>query len=418
MDRRTFAGAALAAFGLAPARLWAQSASSSASSSPVPIAPPAPDPDFLRWKAGFIARATAKGFRRDFVIDTLAAMAAPDAAVLAIDRKVTDIHYPVSHQVAINVTPDHIQALQAKLAANTHIAEIETAYGVPRSILGGIWTMETRLGTIQGGFDVVTALATLAYAGHRAQWAEGELLEALRILDGGLATRAQMIGAWDAGMGQTQFEPSTYLKLAVDGDHDGRIDIWGSDADALASAANYLSKAGWSHGDEWAVEVQLPDGFDYALSEGPKRPVADWLDRGLHRADRAPWPGTETAQPAALYLPAGAAGPVFLLLHNHQVIKRYNNSDAYALCVGLIADAQAGAPPTVAAWPVERPMTRAQRMAAQGGLKAAGYDPGPVTGTFGTQSRAALRRWQKAHGRPADGYLNADLADELARVAM
>lgn len=382
---------------------------------PVPV-PPAPDPDFLKWKAGFITRAVAKGFRRDFVADTLAAMVAPDPAVLAIDKRTTDIVTPVSHQVAINVTPEHLQALQAKLAANSHIAEIEATYGVPRSILGGIWTMETRLGTIQGSFDVISSLATLAYQGHRAEWAEGELLEALRILNDGLATRAQMIGAWDAGMGQTQFEPSTYLKLAVDGDHDGRIDIWGSDADALASAANYLAKANWTHGEEWAVEVQLPANFDYALSEGPKRPVAEWLGRGLRRADNAPWLGTEADQPAALYLPSGARGPVFLLLHNHDVIKRYNNSNAYALCVGLIAAQQAGLPPLVAQWPTERSMTRVQRQAAQGALKAAGYDPGPITGTFGAQSRAALRQWQKAHGRPADGYLNADLADELAGV--
>src|SRR5690606_40356271 len=214
---------------------------------------------------------------------------------------------------------------------------------------------------------------------------------------------------------QTQFMPDNYLKLGVDQNGDGKVDIWGSDADALASAANLLAQAGWKRGQGWAYEVTLPSNFDYAEAEGPKHPWAYWVARGVRLADGSSPNSAEAAEGAAILLPQGARGPAFLALPNHYVIRRYNNSVSYALAIGLTADGVQGKPGLVASWPDDAPLSREQRVGAQRALTALGYDTQGVDGVIGANTRAALRRWQQANGRLADGYLTAALADELIR---
>jgi len=216
-------------------------------------------------------------------------------------------------------------------------------------------------------------------------------------------------------MGQTQFMPDNYLRLGVDQDGDGQVDIWGSDADALASAANLLAQAGWKRGQRWGYEVVLPQGFDYSEAEGPRHNWSWWAARGVTLAGGgAPLPA-EAAEQAVILLPQGARGPAFLALPNHYVIRRYNNSVSYALAIGLIADGIEGRAGLVASWPNDAPLSRDQRIGAQAALTRMGYDTGGVDGVVGSNTRAALRRWQAANGRIADGYLTAALADELAR---
>jgi hypothetical protein len=217
-------------------------------------------------------------------------------------------------------------------------------------------------------------------------------------------------------MGQTQFMPSVFLTTAVDGDGDGRRDIWGSAQDALFSTANYLSKAGWTPGQDWAREVILPSGFDYSVAEGQKSPPSWWEGLGVKRADGRAWNAADQA-PAQLLLPSGAGGPAFLALPNHFAIRKYNNSTSYALGVGLLADAFAGKPGLVRPWPYEPALSLSDRMLAQKALARLGFDPGPADGIIGANTRAQLRLWQKSRGLTADGYLSLGNIQQLAREA-
>jgi lytic murein transglycosylase len=279
--------------------------------------------------------------------------------------------------------------------------------GVPQEILVAIWGMESGYGAILGDHDVIRSMATLAADGRRRGFAEDQLLATLRIIASGEWPRERLVGSWAGAMGQTQFIPSSFLSLAVDADGDGRRDLWGSPLDALASAANLLASAGWVPGQGWTVEVVAPEGFDYALTETLSTSLSAWRDLGLRRADGADLSSEGTE--AALLAPTGAQGPLFLLMANHFVIRRYNNAVTYALAGGLLADAIAGRAGLVRPWPEETPLSLADRIAAQTALQAAGYDLGEPDGVIGQKSRAALRAWQKARGLVADGYLSPEM---------
>jgi lytic murein transglycosylase len=274
--------------------------------------------------------------------------------------------------------------------------------------------MESGFGAGQGDMDVVRSLATLAAEDpRRSAWAETQLVACLKIIQTGRAARGQLRGSWAGAMGQTQFIPSAFLDTAVSASGNGRPDIWTNDADALASAANLLAKAGWQRGQGWAAEVLLGPRFDVGLSEGPKQPPGWWAERGARRADGRGWSPGDAASPAQLILPSGAGGPAFLVLPNHFVIRAYNNALPYALTVGLLADRIGGAGPLVTPWPKEIPVSLEDRMAAQQALMRMGYNPGVPDGMIGLGTRQALRAWQRDHGLPADGYLSSELASRL-----
>ncbi len=384
-------------------------AAATAPVTPVPITAYA---SFDDWKQAFTEKAVRKGFDPIFVSQVFEGVQ-PQASVTASDSQQPEFSKPTSSYMRQAVSPARYQAARTRLDANLNAREIEQGYGVSQCIFGGIWSMESDLGRVQGNIDVVAALSTLAYNGRRRAWAEDELIAALTILrDHGIA-RSTLKGSWAGAMGQTQFEPDSYLSLGADGDHDGKVDIWNSDSDALASTANLLAKAGWKAGETWAVEVTLPAGFDYYMAETEKKTPAEWLALGLKRADGGYFTPAETAETATLLLPSGVRGPAFLALPNHYIIRKYNNSTSYALAVGLLADGICGKPPLVTAWPAEPPLSLDQRLKSQQALKAAGYDPGTVDGVIGVGTRTAIRNWQRANNLPADGYLSFELANRL-----
>ncbi len=399
-------GAATAASSAAPAAAAAQP---SAGVQPIVYA------TFEQWEANFHEKARAHGFNDDLV-DSMLAGVQPLATVTASDSQQPEFSKPISSYIRTAVTQARIDATRARLAANVNVPEIERTYGVPACVLGGIWSMESDLGRVQGNIDVVSALATLAYNGRRRVWAEDQLLAVLTILRDNRVPRQTLKGSWAGAMGQTQFEPDSYLKLGVDGDHDGKVDIWNSDSDALASTANLLAQAGWKPGEAWDVEVILPAGFDYYMAETAKMKPDAWQLLGVRRADGGTFTAQEMTEDATLLLPSGASGPAFLALPNHYIIRKYNNSTAYALGVGLIADGVCGKAALSTPWPVEPPLSLQQRIRAQQALKAAGFDPGSQDGVIGVNTRQAIRDWQRAHHRPADGYLSFALANEF--VAM
>lgn len=383
-------------------------------SAPVaPIAPPTSgDADFDAWRTSFRGKAVAAGIS-GAIVDRELAGVTPNPRVISLDSAQPEFSKPIGDYIK-GVTSDERIARGQRLRGELPFwGAIEQQYGVPRDILIAVWAMESAFGAVQGDFDVVRSMSSLAYHGRRRAWAEGELIATLRIIQSGEASRSQLKGSWAGAMGQTQFLPSNYLSTSVDADGDGKRDIWRSSNDALASAANLLAKGGWQRGGAWAREVTLPADFDYSLTEGAKEPVAYWEGLGVRAADGQPWKPSEQGAPAQLVAPAGASGPVFLLFPNHFAIRKYNNSTSYALGIGLLADRFAGGAPLVKAWPIEQPMAIGDRIAAQTALAKLGFNPGAPDGVVGVNTRTALRAWQKSRGLIADGYLSAEMVRRL-----
>ena len=238
------------------------------------------DPAFLAWLNGFYARELAAGWSTTLLAQLLSGLA-PDPRVLANNATQPEFARPISVYIQTKVTTAAATVGQRHRDAVPQLHQIGETYGVPPDVLVAIWAMETGYGAVQGNMDVVRSLATLAAEDpRRSAWAETELTACLKIVATGRAKREQLKGSWAGAMGQTQFEPSAFLSTAVSASGAGKPDIWGSDADALASAANLLAKAGWKRGEGWGCEVLLPAGFDYGLSEGPKQTLEWWRQKG------------------------------------------------------------------------------------------------------------------------------------------
>ena len=378
------------------------------------IVPPTASGDMIfdAWASEFQGRALAAGIGPAVLSREMAGLT-PDPRVAGADSRQPEFSKPISDYLKGVVTADRLAIGSRRRADLAAFPAIERRFGVPRDILLGVWALESGFGSIQGDRDVMRSLATLAAQGRRRAWAEGELIATLRIIESGEHPRARLRGSWAGAMGQTQFIPSTYLATAVDQDGDGRRDIWNSSADALASAANLLAKAGWVRGQSWAREVIAPPGFDFSLTEGPKETPGWWAERGVVTADGLAWSTQDRAGQAQLAAPAGAKGPLFLLFPNHFAIREYNNSLAYALGVGLLADRFAGGRPLVRVWPQEVSLSLLDRMTAQRALAALGFDPGTPDGVVGMGTRRSLRAWQKSRGLVADGYLSGDMVARL-----
>ncbi len=293
------------------------------------------------------------------------------------------------------------------------LATIEAKYGIPKEILVSIWGNETNYGQATESFNMIEALTTLAYDGPRVDYARPQLVAALKIMQKQNYAPSQMTSSWAGAFGQTQFVPTTFLSHAVDGDGDGKIDLWNSSADALASAAEVLSDAGWQRGNPWGYEVQLPKDFAYEDADlDVTKPISEWRKRGVKTVAGDALPRGE--EYGAVFLPAGARGPAFMVFDNFKVILKYNNAASYALAVCTLGDQIKNGAAIQASWPRdEQPMSRDARIAFQTDLQKLGYEVGTIDGVLGHKARAALRLYQKAHGLPPDGFPTGDLLDRM-----
>jgi membrane-bound lytic murein transglycosylase B len=267
-----------------------------------------------------------------------------------------------------------------------------------------------------GDHDVIGALATLGWKGRRTGYGREQLIGALKILQNGYATRAQLRGSWAGAMGQTQFIPTTYLVYAVDHGGDGQRNIWTDLDDVFASTANYLRASDYRHGAPWGFEVTLPAGFDYALADVDVTKAAiEWAGAGVAVVNHNLGNGIDPNTRGRIFLPAGAKGPAFIVFENFEAILKYNRSTSYALAVGLLADHLAGREkPIRAPWPrTDRALSLDERKALQQALKDKGFDPGPIDGVIGAGTKRALKSWQKSAGVPADGYASLDTLTRL-----
>ncbi|MGE3877283.1 MAG: lytic transglycosylase domain-containing protein [Parvibaculaceae bacterium] len=372
---------------------------------------------YMGDRGSFFAKLWADGQARNVSYWELLAVAFgfdSDPDVLKRARSQPEVVEPVKDYVEKRVSPTRIETGKVKIAEwQTAVAGIEKKYGVPANLLVAIWGIESNFGKTMGDKSVVGSLATLTKAGYRADYFNGELLAALEIMRDGKIAKAQMVGSWAGAMGQVQFMPSSYLTYAVDHDGDGRKDIWNSIPDALASTANFLKESGWRRDVDWGYEVKIPTNFDFAAAWKKKNlTLADWAKLGLQRADGKPFP--RPGEKARFYLPAGGAGPAFLVLKNFDVIKRYNNADSYALAVAHLADRISGKDAFISPWPENVvPLSRSERKELEALIAEKVLQSGKPADKGGHAMRLAIIKFQKTEGLLADGHPSRALLQRL-----
>ncbi len=279
----------------------------------------------------------------------------------------------------------------------------EQRFGVDPATVVAVWGVESNFGQTFGKYPLVQALGTLSCHGRRQSYFRGEFFSALRILQAGHIAPERFVGSWAGAFGHTQFMPSTFERLAVDFDGDGRADLMDSSVDALGSTANFLARAGWQSGLPWGIEVKLPAGISLA-GEGrrTKRPVADWTARGVRRVDGSALPASLGS--VGLLTLAGANGPAFLVTRNFDALYSYNAAESYGLAIAHLSDRLRGAGPFATPWPTDDAgLSRAERRELQGLLVMRGHDIGPIDGMLGDKSREAIRAEQKRLGLDANG---------------
>jgi lytic murein transglycosylase len=309
-------------------------------------------------------------------------------------------------------------AAQGKKLLDTHRATldaIERQFGVQPSVLLAIWGRETAYGGYKLPHDALRVLATQAYTGRRKDLFRGEFLAALKMLQDGVP-REKMRSSWGGAMGLTQFLPSEFYKHAVDFDGDGKVDIWTSIPDALASAAKQLANKGWQRGERWAYEVRVPAGVDCTIAQpGHVMLIGEWLKRGYAPAYGRKLAAEELKNDASLLLPEGAYGPAFLAPKNYFVIKDYNFSDLYVLFVGHLSDRILDARPFETPWSKNTQLRSDQVEAMQRTLTARGLYADKVDGKAGMLTRAALGAYQKTNGLKLDCWPTAEVLAHMQK---
>ena len=373
----------------------------------------APDPArFAPCVADLKAAAVARGVS-PAGYEQLTAGLAPDLKVLDFLDYQPEFRTPIWDYLSGLVDDERVADGQAMLKTwRDTLAAVAARYRVDPATVVAVWGVESNFGRNFGSRPLLTSLSTLSCYGRRQAYFRGEFFDALKIVDAGDVKREQLTGSWAGAFGHTQFMPSTFLRLAVDFDGDGRRDLVGSVPDALASTANFLKKAGWRDDEVWGFEVRLPAGFDASgAGRRNKQPLATWSARGLTRIDGSPLAGEGSA---GLLLPAGAKGPAFLVFRNFDAIYGYNAAESYALAIAHLADRLRGGGPFATPWPTDDAgLSRAERREVQTLLVARGHAIGTVDGMLGDASRAAIRVEQQRLGHAVDGRAGQKLLRAL-----
>ena len=328
----------------------------------------------------------------------------PDLSVIEKLNFQPEFKLPIWDYLAALVDEQRVDEGRTQLAQHADtLARVAQRHGVDPATVVAVWGVESNYGQNFGKYPLVQALGTLSCFGRRQAFFRGEFYATLRILQSGDIAPERLVGSWAGAFGHTQFMPSTFERLAVDGDGDGKRDLIDNTADALASTANFLAKAGWQTGQPWGLEVRLPTGFNTA-GEGrrTKRPIGDWIARGVVKVDGTPLP--RDLGSAGLMLPAGPQGPAFLVLRNFDALFSYNAAESYGLAIAHLADRLRGGGPFTTPWPTDDPgLSRAERRELQGLLVLRGHDIGEIDGALGERSRAAIRIEQQRLGQEATG---------------
>jgi len=341
----------------------------------------------------------------------------PDQTVLDAMNHQPEFTTPVWDYLAALVDEKRIADGRAKLAEWTPVLErVEREFGVNRYVIVAVWGVESDYGRTLGGRPLVRSLATASCFGGRQSFFRGELLATLHIVQSGDMPSRALTGSWAGAFGQTQFMPSTFQRLAVDFDGDGRRDIVGSVPDALGSTANYLKRAGWVTGQPWGYEVRLPADYQGPSGRRRRQTVSEWSRLGIRKIDGTALTGNS---PAALFLPAGIDGPAFIVFKNFDAIYSYNTAESYALAIAHLSDRLRGGGPFHTAWPTHDPgLSRAKRRELQQQLIDHGFNIGEPDGVIGSRTRAAIEAFQSSAGLPVDGRATERVLRSLKETAV
>ncbi|MFP5405368.1 MAG: lytic murein transglycosylase [Gammaproteobacteria bacterium] len=407
---------------------------SPASAQPLKAAGPATPADFADCLSRLRPAAVAKGVTGP-VFDSQTAALAPDMSILPLLDAQPEFVTPIWDYLAALVDDERVADGRQMLERwRKVLAQVEDQYGVDPATVVAVWGVESNFGRNFGKRPLLTSLSTLSCYGRRQAYFQGEFFTTLKIIQDGDIAPDRLNGSWAGAFGHTQFMPSTFMRLAVDFDGDGRRDLIDSVPDALASTANFLLKAGWRSNEPWGFEVKLPPGFDASdAGRRNKRPLSAWAARGVKRVDgaaltdnspRSATSGSATAgsigaaggsaeaatpldeaMPAALLLPAGPKGPAFLVMRNFDAIYSYNDAESYALAIAHLSDRLRGGAGFATPWPTDDPgLSRAERRELQSLLIARGHDIGEIDGMLGGRTREALKAAQADLGLEADGH--------------
>ena len=369
-----------------------------------PEVPPRMQAEFDACLAGLRDDAAAAGISAaTFTANTRDLV--PDPGVLALLNRQPEFTTPIWDYMAGLVDEERVADGRAMLARHADtLARAQQRYGVDPATVVAVWGVESDYGRTFGTRPLLVSLATLSCFDRRQSFFRGELFSALQIIQSGDIDADRLRGSWAGAFGHTQFMPSTFQRIAVDFDGDGRRDLIGSVPDALGSTAHYLERAGWRSGQPWGYEVRVPKGFDASLAgRTDRRALSDWLRRGIERVDGRPidLPGDTRA---ALLLPAGVEGPAFLVFKNFDAIYAYNASESYALAIAHLSDRLRGGGGFATPWPTDDPgLSRKERKELQALLLARGHDIGEVDGIIGSRTRDAIREEQQRLGDAVDG---------------
>jgi membrane-bound lytic murein transglycosylase B len=367
-------------------------------------APAAPPPGFEQWRDAFRGKALAKGIS-EATWDRAMGHLTPDMSVFNELRDQPEFKEELWQYINRRVSDWRIIHGREALRKNEALfGRIERDFGVERGTLLALWGVESAYGDplVQQNHmrPIFPALAALAWnePRRRAYW-ESELINALRIVDRGWSTPAEMRGSWAGAMGHTQWMPEVWLNVGIDYDGDGRVSPFGKPDDALGSTARYLVDRGHYHrGEHWGYEVR-----SHAASARGSRSYAAWVAAGVVRADGAPFPQPKAT--AQLWTPV-PGGPSFLLGPNFYAVRSYNPAMSYALAICHLGDRILGGPPFIQPFPgSERALTLAEIQELQTRLTKAGFDTGGTDGRVGNDTMQAVRNYQTKMGLfPADGY--------------
>jgi lytic murein transglycosylase len=373
---------------------------------------PASARDFAGCVANLRSHALANGIA-PATFDRVMRGVEPEMKIIELMDSQPEFKTPIWDYLATLV--DEEKVAQGRAMLRTHaalLARIEAAHGVDRHTIVAVWGVESDFGQVTARYGLPQALSTAACFGtRRRDFFRGELVSTLKIIQNGDLAPEKLRGSWAGAFGHTQFIPSTYLRLAVDFDGDGRRDLVDSIPDALASTANYLKKSGWITGASWGHEVRLPAGYDGPSGRTRKEAVSAWEARGIRRVDG----GSLSGLPAAgLLLPSGKNGPAFLVTKNFDAAYAYNAAESYALAISILSDRLKGREGIKTPWPTDdRGLSRAERKVLMERLTRAGYDVGVPDGAIGAKTRAAIKDVETRLGMPQTGRPGGKVFDAL-----
>jgi lytic murein transglycosylase len=368
--------------------------------------------DFASCVAGLKSDAAKAGVSAATISAAFAGLE-PDMKVLEFENYQPEFKTPIWDYMAALVDDERVADGKKAMAEHAGALKLaESKFGVDRHVIAAFWGVESNFGESMGDRPLVRSLATLVCEpSRRPAFYKGELMATLKIADSGDVSLAELKGSWAGAFGQTQFMPSTFLRLAVDLDGSGR-DIVSNAAAAFGSTANYMKKSGWRTGETWGFEVKLPGGYSGPSGRKDKHPMSFWSARGIRRIDG----GALGEGEAGLLLPAGVDGPAFLVTHNFDAIYSYNAAESYALAVAILSRRLAGGPGIETPWPTDDPgLSRKERRQMQELLTKAGYDVGTPDGAIGAKTKAAIADFQGKHGLAVDGRASKKVLEALKR---